>query len=159
MKFACSVLAALAPLAALSAMLAPHPASAKCMARVAARADGSTGNIVLVVPDAGSADVSAAGYTDANCAGLDKAAYRARVCNPKAIGNRGVQRQLEAQQGISFVQLCTAARAEAGLSDVAQARSARFSPSNDPHIPAKPVHGAENPLRRLSRANSAAGGQ
>jgi len=95
-----------------------RPASAKCAARTVMNVDGTTGNILAVVPDQGSKDLEAAGYTDASCGNLDKKAYIERVCNPKTWGNSGVQRQFAVQAGISSAQLCSAARSEAGLPDL-----------------------------------------
>jgi len=102
---------------ALAALSFAPPVSAKCVVRTITRADGGQDSVRALVPDRGQKDLEDAGYKDADCGGLDKAAYREKVCNPKSIGNSGVQRQLEIQSGISFVQLCTAARAEAGLPD------------------------------------------
>lgn len=106
-------------------------ASAKCMSLAIKQPDGSTTNILAVAPDTGSADLDAAGYKDASCGNLDKAAYLEKVCNPGTWGNSGVQRQFAIQAGISLAQLCSAARAEGGLSDLTPSEmTQRFLPPN-----------------------------
>lgn len=93
--------------------------------------DGSTTNILAVAPDAGSADLDAAGYKDASCGNLDKATYLEKVCNPKSWGNSGMQRQFAVQAGISLAQMCVAARTDAGLPDLTPAEVLqRFLPPN-----------------------------
>jgi hypothetical protein len=117
--------------AVLSVVLLAQSASAKCVSRTIARADGGTETIMAVAPDGGSGDLDAAGYKDTSCGTIDKDAYREKVCNPKAWGNSGVQRQLEIQAGITFAQLCSAARVEAGLSATPPDQdAATFFPSN-----------------------------
>jgi hypothetical protein len=150
MRSACSIL--FAP-ALLSAILLAQSASAKCVSRTISRDDGAAEIITAVAPDNGSADLEAAGYKAASCGNIDKEAYREKVCNPRAWGNSGVQRQLEIQAGISFAQLCSAARLEAGLSaSPAKQDAATFSPSNQ--RPPAPNAGPEM-VGPLGRAKSA----
>jgi len=112
----------------------PQAASAKCMERAALAGGQTTGAIVAVAPDGNSSNFDAAGYKEVACGTIDKAAYRARVCNPGAIGNHGIQHQLELQAGLTFAQLCDNARQEAGLPSRATDSTARaepkFMPSN-----------------------------
>ena len=115
--------------AVFAAAASASPASAKCMALTVTRPDGSTGAMVTVAPDSGSPDLDAAGYKDMSCGNLDKAAYLQKVCNPKSWGNSGMQRQFAIQAGISLVQLCSAARQDAGLPDLTPGEIAqRFLP-------------------------------
>lgn len=145
--------------AALSAVLVPQAASAKCVARTVARVDGSTEIILAVAPDGGSMDLAAAGFADTECRGLDKTAYRAKVCAPRSLGNAGVQRQMEAQAGITFTQLCAAARAEAGLPSANSKQvPTQFSPSNSQPVTSRQTPGADNPLRKLLTGRAGAGG-
>jgi len=132
-----------------------QPATAKCAVRSITRADGTLGSILAVVPDRGSKDIEDAGYQDASCGDLDKAAYREKVCNPKSLGNSGVQRQLEIQSGLSFVKLCSAARAEAGLPDTASIQGKHgFSPVNR-----RPPVSPQGPslLETMGKQNSTSG--
>lgn len=135
----------------------PQPVSAKCVAHTVAAGNGTSATVLALVPDGGSADLQAAGFQDAVCGNIDKADYRAKVCKPEVIGNRGFQRQLEIQAGISFAQLCTAALAEAGLSPQA-ATSSQFSPSNRrPPVP-RGGPGMVGPLGPPGQPNAPAGG-
>lgn len=146
----------LRPLAFIPVVLATlpfaQPASAKCAARTVTNVDGTTGNILAVVPDQGSKNLEAAGYTDANCGNLDKKAYLERVCNPKTWGNSGVQRQFAVQAGISSAQLCSAARSEAGLPDLTSEEKAQH------FLPPGKRQSATTTLRRDTPPGSAARG-
>ncbi len=142
-------------------MFFPQPASAKCVALTTVSNDGTSGTLVALVPDSGSADIQAAGFQDTVCGNFDKADYRARVCKPELIGNHGVQRQLELQAGVSFAQLCSSALAEAGLPQQAgaSAQGSQFLPSNQrPPVP-RGGPGMVGPLGQPGQLNVAAGGK
>ena len=116
----------------LTVGFAPHTASAKCVARAFISANGKPGSILAIAPDSGSTDLDASGFREADCGSLDKTAYRAKICAPENIGNHGIRRQFELQAGVTFAQLCNAARKEAGLPEqsTSTARSWNFSPTN-----------------------------
>jgi hypothetical protein len=146
--------------AVFAVALLPQSASAKCVARVVAGSGGVKTTILAVAPDSGSADLAAAGYQDASCGAVDKAAYRAKVCSPKDLGNRGIQRQLELQAGISFARLCSAARVEAGLTTQVSdtAASAGLSSPNRRQAVAKGGPAMVGPLGAAGVATAPAGG-
>lgn len=146
------------------------PASAKCMSLTVSHPDGTSGTILAVAPDSGSADLDAAGYKDASCGTIDKAAYLQKVCNPKSWGNSGVQRQFAIQAGITLAQLCSAARTDAGLPDLTSDEMAqRFLPPNSPASAAAAKDGAlpgsttkgpiAGPLGSVDAATGQIGGQ
>lgn len=114
---------AIAILVALAVAGLSAPASAKCAVRSAMQADGKTAGFTVVVPDAKVAEVGALGYQEASCAAIDKAKFREQVCAPEKIGNSGMRRQLEIASRVSFEDLCTLARAEAGLPEPASAKA------------------------------------
>lgn len=114
------------------------------MTRALPTPDGTADANVAVVPDGGGKDLEALGYKESSCEKVDKEAYRAKVCDPKSIGNTGVRRQLEIQAGISFAQQCTSARAEAGLPALSsEEMKTRFLPPSGPQ--SVPSHGAAWP--------------
>lgn len=129
----------------LAALPLAQPAAAKCAARAVTNADGTTGTILAVVPDQGSKDLEAVGYTDTSCGNLDKKAYLERICNPKTWGNSGVQRQFAIQAGISPAQLCSAARSEAGLPDLTSDEKAQHFLPPGHRQPATAVAGRGTP--------------
>lgn len=124
----------------LSVSTPASPASAKCMARALQAPVGGADSAVVVVPD-GASDLKALGYKETSCEKMDKEAYRAKVCDPRTFGNSGVQRQLEVHAGVSFAQLCTGARAEAGLPALSAEEMKRRFMSLDP-AQSVPPHGA-----------------
>lgn len=153
-------------IAALSALLliacaAFCPAAfAKCGARTIIQADGSTATFQAIVPDTKFAEFEASGYKEAACGQIDKQDYREKVCSPRSFGNRGVQRQLEVAAGVSFAQLCAAARIEAGLPETPPSEAqVQFSPSNRrPPVP-KGGPGMVGRLGALSGGKTQIGGQ
>lgn len=135
-------------------------AYAKYAVRTVKQADGSTASCQAIVPSAKAAEFGALGYQDTSCTPVKKEANREKFCAPEKFGNNGVQRQLEVLAGASFADLCTAARAEAGLPEQAANQTpAVFSPSNSRKP--EPTKGpkAVSPLGLLSVGNTQGGGQ
>jgi hypothetical protein len=134
---------------ALGVALAMQPASAKCLSKTISGASDNASNIIIVVPDDGTQDPAVAGYQQVSCEGIDKIAYRQKICSYPQFRKNSHWPEFDAQTGLPFAQLCQAAKEEAGIAGTLPRPKppGQFDPDASKHVSkvSAPLVGALSP--------------